>query len=77
MTNRTTMKFIHEGKYAVEVPLDLIDDDEGWGPYVSPQEAKKLDDARLALRAGDLPRAAKFGKVFELRLIALPGEAAE
>jgi len=77
MTARTIYKLIHEGRYAVEIPVDLVDDDGGWAPYVSPQDAMKLDEARLALRAGDLAAAAKLGKVFELLPVAPTSEAAE
>ncbi len=77
MTTRTTVKLLHEGKYAAEVPIDLIEDEGGWAPYVSPQDAMKLDEARMALRAGDLAKAAKFGKVFELWPVAPTSEAAE
>lgn len=67
MTRKMT-KLIHEGRYAAEIPVDLIDDDEdgGWGPYLSLDDALKLDRVRQALRAGDLARAAEHGRVFEL-----------
>ena len=62
------LKLIHEGRYAAEVSVDLIDADEdgGWGPYISLEDAMKLDTVRQALRAGDLTRAAEHGRVFEL-----------
>ena len=62
---RKTVEIIHEGKYAAEVPVDLIEDDTGWSPYLSVEDARKLDAVRLALRAGDIV-AAKHGRVFEL-----------
>jgi hypothetical protein len=61
-----TIKIIHEGKYAAEVPVDLIEDDTGWSPYLSMEDACKLDAVKRALRAGDLATAAKHGRVFEL-----------
>lgn len=63
---RKTVKLIHEGRYAAEVPVDLIEDETGWSPYLSVEEAKKLDAVRLALRRGDVLEAAKHGQVFEL-----------
>jgi hypothetical protein len=63
---RTTVKFIHEGKYAAEVPVDLIEEEGGWSPYLSVEDATKLDIVRKALRKGDLATAAKHGRVFEL-----------
>ena len=66
MTTRNSKEFIHEGKYAAEVPVELIEDDTAWSPYLSPADVKKLDAVRLALRAGNIAEAAKHGRVFEL-----------
>jgi hypothetical protein len=63
---RKSKELIHEGKYAAEVPVELIEDDTAWSPYLSPEEARKLDTVRLALRRGDVAEAAKYGRVFEL-----------
>jgi hypothetical protein len=63
---RKSKELIHEGKYAAEVPVELIEDDTAWSPYLSPDEARKLDTVRLALRRGDIAEAAKYGRVFEL-----------
>jgi len=63
---RSSLKIIHEGKYAAEVPVELIEDDTAWSPYLSPADVKKLDAVRLALRAGNIAEAAKHGRVFEL-----------
>lgn len=63
---RNRIEFIHEGKYAAEVPVDLIEDDTAWSPYLSPADVKKLDTVHLALRAGNIAEAAKYGRVFEL-----------
>ena len=49
---RKRAKFIHEGKYAAEVPIELIEDDTAWSPYLSPEDVHKLDTVRLALLAG-------------------------
>jgi len=67
---RKSIKLIHEGKYAAEVPVDLIEDDTAWSPYLSPDDARKLDSVRLALRRGDIAEAAKYGRVFELTPVA-------
>jgi hypothetical protein len=63
---RKSIKLIHEGKYAAEVPVELIEDDTAWSPYLSPEDVRKLDAVRLALRRGDFAQAAKYGRVFEL-----------
>ena len=64
MTRRRT-KIIHEGRYAAEVPVDLIEDDTAWSPYLTPEDVETLDSVRLALRRGDVAEAAKHGRVFE------------
>ena len=69
MTKKRT-KLIHEGKYAAEVPVELIQDDTAWSPYLSPDDVRKLDAVRLALRRGDIAEAAKNGRVFELTPVA-------
>jgi hypothetical protein len=67
---RKTAELIHEGRYAAEVPVELLEDDTGWSPYLSLEDAKKLDAVRLALRGGDLAEAARHGRVFELKPIS-------
>ena len=63
---RKSTEFVHEGKYAAEVPVELIDEEGGWSPYLSLNDAKKLETVRLALKRGDVATAAKYGRVFEL-----------
>ena len=67
---RKGTKLIHEGKYAAEVPIELIEDDTAWSPYLSPEDVRKLDTVRLALKRGDIAEAAKYGRVFELTPVA-------
>lgn len=59
-------KLVREGQYIVEVEVELIDTGEGWSPYLSLEDAYKLDDVRAALHRGDLESAARFGQVFTL-----------
>lgn len=68
---RRTIKLVHEGKFAAEVPVDLIEEEGGWSPYLSHEDATKLDLVRIALRQGDLRTAAKYGRVFELKPVAV------
>ena len=62
MSGRRT-KHIHEGRYVAEVDVDLIEDQTGWSPYLSVEDARKLDDVRAALRQGDLKAAARTKRV--------------
>lgn len=68
---KRAIKILHEGKYAAEIPVELVEDSGGWSPYLSHQDASKLDAVRQALRDGDLPAAARHGRVFELVPISL------
>lgn len=64
-------KFIHEGKYVAEVDVEIIVDDKEWSPYLSVEQAGKLDDVREALRKGDVKEASKQAKVYELHPVAV------
>ena len=65
-TTRTIKKLIHEGQYVTEVEVNLIYTDEGWSPYLSIEDAYKLDDVREALRRGDVKTASQWGRVYAL-----------
>jgi hypothetical protein len=66
MSSHHHTKLVHEGRYAAEVEVDLIDADTGWSPYLSLSDAQKLDEVRRALRGGDLKRASQLARVFQL-----------
>ncbi len=70
MKQRKKIKYVHEGRYVAEVEVELLEDDTGWSPYLSVEDAYKLDDVRDAIRRGDLESAAKYGKIYELRPVA-------
>ncbi|PPD01829.1 MAG: hypothetical protein CTY31_03610 [Hyphomicrobium sp.] len=70
MTTRTETKFVHAGKYVAEVTITRIPDDDAWGPYVSIEDALKLEAVENALRDGDIAAASKLSKVYELKPVA-------
>lgn len=70
MKQRKKSKYVHEGQYVAEVEVAMVEDDTGWSPFLSVEDAYKLDDVKDALRQGDLETAAKFGRIYELRPIA-------
>ncbi|MBN1592910.1 MAG: hypothetical protein JW941_06665 [Candidatus Coatesbacteria bacterium] len=70
MDRRKKAKFIHEGRYVAEVEVELIEDETGWAPYLSLDEARKLDEVREALRQEDMETAAQYGRIYELRPVA-------
>jgi len=70
MRGREKTKYVYEGRYVAEVEVKLIEDDTGWSPYLSVEDAYKLDYVRDALRRGDLQSAGRYGQVYELRPVA-------
>ena len=66
MSSRLHTKLIHEGQYAAEVEVSLIETDEGWSPYMSLAETQKLDTVRQALGRVDLIQASQMARVFQL-----------
>jgi len=71
MKNRIHTKLIHEGDYVAEVDVQLIDSDTGWSPYLSLEDAYKLDDVRDALRHNDLRRASSLAHIFFLTPVSV------
>lgn len=71
MTTRHYTKMLHEGHYVAEVDVELIYSDEGWSPYLSLEDAHKLDDIREALRKGDVKFAATLARVYTLTPVAV------
>ena len=71
MTARHHTKLVHEGDYVAQVDVELIDSDTGWSPYLSLDDAYRLDDVRSALRRGDIKRASGLARVFALTPVAV------
>jgi len=67
MKQRTKSKYVHEGQYVAEVEVTLLEDETGWSPYLSLEDAHKLDDVREALRQEDLKAAATYGHIYKLQ----------
>jgi hypothetical protein len=63
-------KLVHEGKYVAEVDgrghVELVKTDEGRFPYLSLEDAYKLDAVRKALHRCDVESAARLSRVFRL-----------
>ena len=64
------VELVREGRYLTEVPVTLIETGSRWSPYLSLEDAEKLDEVRLALRRGDIEAAARLGTVYELTPVA-------
>jgi hypothetical protein len=70
MNGRRISKLVHEGAYVAEVDVETIFTEDGWSPYLSVEDACKLDDVRDALRRGDLKAAARIARVYSLTPVA-------
>ena len=68
--SRLHWKLVHEGEYAAEVDVELIETEEGWSPYLSIEDAQKLDMVREALRRGDVGAASGVARVYRLTPIS-------
>jgi len=66
MTGRRGVKFVHEGQYAADVEVEWLESETGWPPYLSLQDAQKLDEVRDALRRGDLQKAGQLARIYQL-----------
>ena len=66
MTTRKQTKIVHEGSYIAEVDVEIVEDETGWSPYLSLDDAYRLDDVREALRRGDIATASRSSRVFSL-----------
>ena len=71
MTTKHCTKLVHEGSYVAEIDVELIEQDEGWAPYLSLDDAYKIDDVREALRRNDLQAASRLARIFELTPVAV------
>ena len=71
MSKRMRTKLIHEGTYVAEVNVELLEDPDGWSPYLSLEDAYRLDEVREALRRGDVKAAARYSRVFSLTAVAV------
>jgi hypothetical protein len=71
MRKRRRTKLVHEGQYIAEVDVELLETENGWSPYLSLEDAYKLDNVREALRQGNIKAASQHGKVYTLTPVAM------
>ena len=68
---KSRKKYIHEGLYVAEIDIEVTDPDEGWAPYISLEDALKMDEVRQALRENDLKRAGRYARIFTKTPVAV------
>jgi hypothetical protein len=66
MRTKHHSKLLHEGNYVAEVDVELVELDSSWSPYISVEDAYKLDEVRDALQRDDLDRALQLARVYTL-----------
>ena len=72
MTTKATTRLVREGEFVAEVEIDVIEAQSGWAPYLSLDDAYRLDDVRAALQSGDLRRAARLAtRIYRLTPVAM------
>ncbi len=71
MNKQHVAKLVHLGEYVAEVDVELIYTDNDWSPYLSLDDAMKLDDVREALRRHDFKTAQRLGRVYTLTPLAV------
>jgi hypothetical protein len=71
METRHHQKLVHEGAYVAEVDVELIEADQAWSPYLTLEDAYKLDDVRAALKGRDIRKASRLARVFTLTPVAV------
>jgi hypothetical protein len=62
MSRRATRRLVREGDFVAEVDVEVVEAENGWTPYVSLEDAYRMDDVREALRAGDVKRASQLAR---------------
>lgn len=71
MRKRNRTKLVHEGQYIAEVEVELLETENEWSPYLSLEDAYKLDNVREALRQGNIKAASQHGTVYTLTPVAM------
>ena len=71
MRKRHRTKLVHEGQYIAEVDVELLETENEWSPYLSLEDAYKLDNVRESLRQGNIKAASQHGKVYTLTPVAM------
>jgi hypothetical protein len=71
MSSKETTRLVHVGEFVAEVLVTLIVSDDEWSPYLSVEDAKKLDAVRVALKRQDLRDASRYARVFRLTPVSV------
>ncbi|MBX9906079.1 MAG: hypothetical protein K2Y31_17165 [Burkholderiales bacterium] len=70
MTTRRKTKFIYESCYVAAVEVRFIEEETSWSPYLSLEDALRLDRVRAALQNWNIKAVARIGCVYTLEPVA-------
>ncbi len=70
MSTRKTTRIVRVGEFAAEVDIELIITEHEWSPYLTLEDAYKLDDVREVLQHGDTHAATEHARVYRLVPVA-------
>jgi hypothetical protein len=62
MSVKAAKRLVREGDIVAEVAVELVEAEGAWSPYLSLEDANKLDQVRQALRSGNLDRASRLAE---------------
>ena len=71
MTRKKVKKLIQVGQYIAEVNVTMIYTDDDWSPYLSVEDALKLDQVRESLQRKDFLSAQANSRVYTLTPLAV------
>ena len=60
VSSKLSKRLVRVDDLVAEVDVHVTEGKEGWPPYLSLDDAYKLDDVREALTVGDLKRASEL-----------------
>lgn len=66
MKRKKQTKLVQAGQYIAEVEVELIHTDDRWSPYLSLEDAQKLDEVRELLKKCDIKKASSLARVYTL-----------
>ena len=67
MSTKATTRLVREGDFVAEVEVQIIEAEGGWAPYLSLDDAYRLDDVRQALQSADIRHASRLAsRVYRL-----------
>lgn len=71
MDTKKKTKFIHSDRYVAEVDVELEIGDQEWAPYLSVEEARKLDLVKKCLVNKNFKPLSGIARIFEKKPVEL------